>query len=994
MKSNSFAFKARARTIDHLGKGQIADAPTAVSELWKNSYDAYARDVALHLFDGKIKCGAIIDNGCGMTLNQLVDSWMVIGTESKSKKKTLPPEDRFGLPERFTQGEKGIGRLSTSFLAPVTLLVTKKVDSDFSVALIDWRMFENTYLSLSDIKVPMVSVSDLNELVDLSEFLLEDLLDNLALEPDEDDEQKSIRLAWEKFSEDELDFYNSNEINKSQEFISTENKILNFCKSFKFNQTHMASWRDLLEKVEEDDGGQHGTALFLLDLERELSLLTNTNELSVDDPELATIKRDLVDTLRAFVDPFDRERINFNYEICLYDQDGFSKVILNQLDNFNFHDFMLLEHKVIGEVDEKGWFRGSVTAFGVEYADVVVNSNVRLTGGKSKVGKFELKIGSYEGMLKTSTLNPTAHKKAEDQAAKYSGVLILRDGLRVLPYGRVDNDFLEIEERRGLNAGRHFWANRRTFGHISLDQRENRNLKDKAGREGFIKNQAAREFKLILIDILVSLADRFFGRYSDIRTGHMESLGEKEKEIQKKAHKQVSRSNTREFKKYIKDNKTDIAQSVVLANEVQDKLNSSNLSIIDIDTISSDINSLENARTKLKLPSKPSKVDGKLEEDYRNYRDLYNELSEHIKVIKENLNKIESTASKYSNSELANKKFNSNQAMLNSQVNRYENLIMNKVDALMTSWRKSASEDRSKFHAEAVSVLDFVSEDAEVEINLNALDAVYANLADNFTIKYEAVLRALERLSKGINLDSAFSMAEEERAYFEDKASKLQALAQLGISVEVLAHELEQQDMLVTRGLNSLPTEIHNHPGYKTAFEAHKALTHQIRFLSPLKLSGYQARQDISGVMIEKHIRLFFKDRFERQRVELTISDDFRKISVLDLPSRIYPVFVNILNNALHWVSLSEVRNIILDVRENKVVIGNSGPEVDEEDIPRLFELFYSRRSSGHGVGLYLCRENLSVAHHRIWYAINENEKVVSKGANFVIDFNGMEFVS
>ncbi len=100
-------------------------------------------------------------------------------------------------------------------------------------------MFENTYLSLSDIKVPMVSVSDLNELVDLSEFLLEDLLDNLALEPDEDDEQKSIRLAWEKFSEDELDFYNSNEINKSQEFISTENKILNFCKSFKFNQTHM-----------------------------------------------------------------------------------------------------------------------------------------------------------------------------------------------------------------------------------------------------------------------------------------------------------------------------------------------------------------------------------------------------------------------------------------------------------------------------------------------------------------------------------------------------------------------------------------------------------------------------------------------------------------------------------------------------------------------------------------------------------------------------------
>ena len=98
----SVSFKAQARTIDHLGKGQIADAPTAISELWKNSYDAYARDVALHLFDGDIKCGAIIDNGCGMSYEQLSDSWLTIGTASKSKKQLLPEEDRFGLANRFT----------------------------------------------------------------------------------------------------------------------------------------------------------------------------------------------------------------------------------------------------------------------------------------------------------------------------------------------------------------------------------------------------------------------------------------------------------------------------------------------------------------------------------------------------------------------------------------------------------------------------------------------------------------------------------------------------------------------------------------------------------------------------------------------------------------------------------------------------------------------------------------------------------------------------
>ena len=46
-------FQTRARTIDHLGREQIADCPTAVSELWKNAYDAYARNVTLDIYDGK-----------------------------------------------------------------------------------------------------------------------------------------------------------------------------------------------------------------------------------------------------------------------------------------------------------------------------------------------------------------------------------------------------------------------------------------------------------------------------------------------------------------------------------------------------------------------------------------------------------------------------------------------------------------------------------------------------------------------------------------------------------------------------------------------------------------------------------------------------------------------------------------------------------------------------------------------------------------------------
>ena len=54
------AFRTQARALDHLGREQIADCPTAISELWKNAYDAYARSVSLHLFDSNTPIAAIL----------------------------------------------------------------------------------------------------------------------------------------------------------------------------------------------------------------------------------------------------------------------------------------------------------------------------------------------------------------------------------------------------------------------------------------------------------------------------------------------------------------------------------------------------------------------------------------------------------------------------------------------------------------------------------------------------------------------------------------------------------------------------------------------------------------------------------------------------------------------------------------------------------------------------------------------------------------------
>ena len=79
------SFRARACTIDHLGREQISDCPTAVSELWKNAYDAYARSVALHIFDGEVPVVAVVDHGHGMSRQEIQERWLVVGTEAKTE---------------------------------------------------------------------------------------------------------------------------------------------------------------------------------------------------------------------------------------------------------------------------------------------------------------------------------------------------------------------------------------------------------------------------------------------------------------------------------------------------------------------------------------------------------------------------------------------------------------------------------------------------------------------------------------------------------------------------------------------------------------------------------------------------------------------------------------------------------------------------------------------------------------------------------------------
>ena len=114
-------FKTKARTVELLGRKQIRDSVTALAELMKNAYDADAPWLRVEFSTtGSNQHVVIVDTGLGMSQNDIESKWLVLGTNSKTKRanKTSPS----GRP---LMGAKGIGRLASATLGKQLWMFTK-----------------------------------------------------------------------------------------------------------------------------------------------------------------------------------------------------------------------------------------------------------------------------------------------------------------------------------------------------------------------------------------------------------------------------------------------------------------------------------------------------------------------------------------------------------------------------------------------------------------------------------------------------------------------------------------------------------------------------------------------------------------------------------------------------------------------------------------------------------------------------------------------------
>ena len=201
-------------------------------------------------------------------------------------------------------------------------------------------------------------------------------------------------------------------------------------------------------------------------------------------------------------------------------------------------------------------------------------------------------------------------------------------------------------------------------------------------------------------------------------------------------------------------------------------------------------------------------------------------------------------------------------------------------------------------------------------------------------------------------------------------------------------------DDILADGLRRLPTDIRESKAAKDIEFAYEGLTDQLRFLSPLRLAGQKIQRWIDGEEIFTYLLGFFGPQLVRNSIDLQATPEFRQLQVFDQQSRLLPVFINLVNNSIYWLSSLESldRQVVLAMVEEEAVISDNGPGVDSDDLNDLFTLFFTRKSrGGRGVGLYLCRANLAAGGHRIRYESSADGMPLD-GANFLISFRGAKF--
>lgn len=960
-------FRTKARAVDLLGKGQIADLPTAITELWKNGYDAYADKVGLSIYkpgyeDIEKPLLIISDDGTGMSQKDIFEKWLVLGTDSKSRNENeiKGPETLWKEP-RIKAGEKGIGRLSISFIGSPMLMLTKKSGCPLLALYFDWRILENYNLFLDDIQIPVSEVTGSKSFKGTYIELKKNFIKNLDIENDEEG-----NAIWEK----------------QQEMLKHDIKL----------DTKNAPFPDFLIDSHINplmNKDAHGTHFILFNPE-ELLLSIISAEKDTNNEEARFIRSSLL----AFTNTFSEKKLELSYELPIYSKIGERDFLTSGGRFFELEDFNNCDILIKGKLNGKGYFQGKVRIYD-KWEDYNEKINPRKLYKNTDYGTCEIKLGYVLGFEKDSLLKGAKWTEMGQKLDNYGGIYLYRDGFRILPYGRADKDFLGLEERRSKGAGYYFFSYRRMFGYINLTRTGNPDLKDKAGREGLISNIKYRAFVEDLVQLFISLARDFFREDAEksVFQDKKRVLNDQSNALKadQKRITEEKRAFTRGLKEYPEQFENYRLEYSKLVKQLEDKLNSVKITYDEIASITEKIKKMDLEYKNLlpNIPKHYKPTELQLERLY-NYEQRIISFTETIKSESSELfEKVNEALEVHELQKEFENNFHLFKNKLEDETYKYKGILEKKLNEIISEYKTRSGALKEQFISKKDNLKTDIDSKEKVVKSIKELENEYNLVSQIFEDKISPAVNHINRISFEIDeelIKGAYRSAYEE---MKEQWELTNEMAQLGIAVEIIDHEFNMLYSVMNNSIKDIIPKIQGHNELNKLFKYFINAFHQLEdkyeLLSPLYRAAGIVAKEISGKQMIDYLLMFFQNSLEKEKIKITGTPQFINNSIIIKEPVIYAVLINIINNAIYWMRSTAKKEILFEYlsKTNEILIMNSGEPIKDFQLKKIFDLFYSKRS-GRGLGLYLAKQSLQKSYMDI-YATNDPKYNRLSGACFVI---------
>lgn len=205
---------------------------------------------------------------------------------------------------------------------------------------------------------------------------------------------------------------------------------------------------------------------------------------------------------------------------------------------------------------------------------------------------------------------------------------------------------------------------------------------------------------------------------------------------------------------------------------------------------------------------------------------------------------------------------------------------------------------------------------------------------------------------------------ETDLETLSEQAADQMEVTQLGMAVEVINHEFRHTVQSIRRTLRQLKVWADANPKLRAPYTELKTsfdhLDGYLALFTPLQRRLHRTEVEIVGNEIESFLRELFQKRLVDNEIELVATDTFREHVVTGYPSTLYPVFVNLVDNAVYWLSSYRGgRRIVLDAGADWMAVRDTGPGLPVDLGDDVFAARVTTKPGGSGYGLFIARQVL-----------------------------------